>query len=775
MITVLHALLLASTIACQQGERREARGEVAVMLPLRPTPIPTPDTDVRSAQVELAEGRAALASRIVMPVLRKPDRRTPEAVLVAARAAAQWGGWMLVKSVLAYEPWLGTRFAGEGLELLAKSALELDDAPQARAHAEAALAVPAEPAARAVRLVLLARALDRLDQRDSAAATYRRAANALPVAREWLLLRAAGATEDARARERMYASLRIPAVKARVAFTEAQTLERFGMDLAAAAAYDKLGDIPSAYRLRLSSDYNAAQRSGVLAGLLGYIQRDARGENLARALEVLDASFPSLDATSQLLVARSAAAGGQSARAATGFAAVPATMRTDADVIAWARALIATGKAAEAAKLVAARRFAASAAPEAAYVRALAQVRSGKTAAARGALQRLIATHTSTRSAADARYLLADLETDAGRESRARDLFDAACRAKTAGAYSDESCFRAGTLSFVAGDARRAATAFDELRRRFPNSADAVASLYWAGRAHDKAGNGAVARERWTAVTEREPLSYYASLAARRLGTTRWTPSPVQLQRSPLFQSAMTRAAVLEHLGMETEEKYEYQGIESEGATSPAIALSAGAALIDRGEAPRAIRLGWKTLAAARAARAARDSTGTVDERAYGLVYPVLHDVELIARARSHNIDPALVAAVIRQESSWNPDAVSRAGARGLMQVMPSVGEAIARSRGYPMWDPALLFDPDVSLELGTAHLGAALSAYSDLPRALAAYNAGASRVKRWGRRPGTRDPEMFVERIPFVETRDYVRIVMRNIEMYRALHGLDR
>jgi soluble lytic murein transglycosylase len=154
-------------------------------------------------------------------------------------------------------------------------------------------------------------------------------------------------------------------------------------------------------------------------------------------------------------------------------------------------------------------------------------------------------------------------------------------------------------------------------------------------------------------------------------------------------------------------------------------------------------------------------------------VYPVFHELELIARARQNRLDPALVAAVIRQESSWNPRALSRAGARGLMQIMPSVGEAIARSKGYPIWDPALLFDPDVSLELGTSHLRAALSQYSSLPRALAAYNAGGSRVNRWSRRAGVSDPELFVERIPFVETRDYVRIVMRNAEIYRALHGL--
>ena len=90
------------------------------------------------------------------------------------------------------------------------------------------------------------------------------------------------------------------------------------------------------------------------------------------------------------------------------------------------------------------------------------------------------------------------------------------------------------------------------------------------------------------------------------------------------------------------------------------------------------------------------------------------------------------------------------------------------------MWDPAMLFDPELNMELGTAHLRAALSSQS-LPRALAAYNAGQSRVRRWSQRSGVDDPEIFIERIPFAETRDYVRIVLRNVEMYRALYGLRR
>jgi soluble lytic murein transglycosylase len=84
-----------------------------------------------------------------------------------------------------------------------------------------------------------------------------------------------------------------------------------------------------------------------------------------------------------------------------------------------------------------------------------------------------------------------------------------------------------------------------------------------------------------------------------------------------------------------------------------------------------------------------------------------------------------------------------------------------------------LLYDPDVNLQLGSAHLAAESQAYADPTRVLAAYNAGNSRVDRWSKKTGTDDAELFAEQIPFVETRDYVRAVLRNREIYRVLYGL--
>jgi soluble lytic murein transglycosylase len=102
---------------------------------------------------------------------------------------------------------------------------------------------------------------------------------------------------------------------------------------------------------------------------------------------------------------------------------------------------------------------------------------------------------------------------------------------------------------------------------------------------------------------------------------------------------------------------------------------------------------------------------------------------------------------------------------------MPSVGKRIARAEDLSEWETKLLYQPDVNLQIGVTHLKAFTAHYDHPVRALAAYNAGAGRVARWSRMRGTGDPELFVERIPYSETQHYVKVVLRNWEMYRVLY----
>ena len=212
---------------------------------------------------------------------------------------------------------------------------------------------------------------------------------------------------------------------------------------------------------------------------------------------------------------------------------------------------------------------------------------------------------------------------------------------------------------------------------------------------------------------------------------------------------------------MDVEARFEYDALDEARQRLRRQRLAAhGNALIQRGQSSRAVRL---------ARRLRRD--GHRDARTYRLLYPLFDRDELALAAKTNALDPVLVAALIRQESSFNPRAVSVAGARGLMQVLPAVGEEVSHSLGYPVWNTALLFDPDANLQLGTAHLATFIKQHGAMPRVLAAYNAGGSRVTRWVTKAGAADPELFAERIPFAETRDYVRLVQRNAEVYRELY----
>jgi soluble lytic murein transglycosylase len=278
------------------------------------------------------------------------------------------------------------------------------------------------------------------------------------------------------------------------------------------------------------------------------------------------------------------------------------------------------------------------------------------------------------------------------------------------------------------------------------------------------AGDSVKAHARWRKATVGDPTSYYASLAARRLGLEAWTPTQAvdTFMPVPDADSVVLRAALLARLGMTAESRWEYDRLTRASEASTERMLAVANALRSEGLASQAIQLARKALA----------KGAPADARTYRLVYPVVHQDALLAEAAEQQLDPSFVAALIRQESMFNPSATSPAGARGLMQVMPDLGGKLAGSLGYPVWDPVLLYQPDVSLQLGSYHLQELAVRYTEPSHVLAAYNAGASRVERWAKRTGVDDPEVFAERIPFVETRGYVRVIYRNQELYRSLYA---
>jgi soluble lytic murein transglycosylase len=373
-------------------------------------------------------------------------------------------------------------------------------------------------------------------------------------------------------------------------------------------------------------------------------------------------------------------------------------------------------------------------------------------------------------AAGNALYLLGDLALDANLPDSARALFRRLADLYPQNEFAERAALVAPLIAYARGQHQLAARELDAAVASGVLAGFAAdAGRYWAARATEGAGDRDGAASRYAALLERGPENYYALRAAARMGVAPWRfgASRVDSSATP---PALQRAAWLEAIGLDAEARLELDAAAAE-ATTPTAMLELAAALLRADHPARASRLALRAIQAG----APRDGL------TLRLLYPLPYAASLTSTARAAGLDPWLAAAVIRQESGFDPRAVSAVGARGLMQVMPANGPSLARAIGLDDWDPALLFVPDVNLAMGTRHLAEGLERHPELERALAAYNAGGSRVERWNRTlldggtaDSTFDVELYVERIPYLETRGYVRNILVNREMYRLLYEVD-
>lgn len=286
-------------------------------------------------------------------------------------------------------------------------------------------------------------------------------------------------------------------------------------------------------------------------------------------------------------------------------------------------------------------------------------------------------------------------------------------------------------------------------------------AAYWAGRAAEAAKDEAASRE-WFTRAARFVTPYYAQLAASRLDVHDW-PLPADPQPS---QDDHRRLA----------------GRELAGAAR--LMIEAGA---DEHLRAFFIRLndivdspGERVLVARLAAKGRREDLGVIVARRAERDSVTLVEAgwPLPSIAATSSPEPALVLALIRQESNFHREAVSSVGARGWMQLMPATAKQVAKAIKVT-FTPGKLNDPEYNVRLGRAYLDDLLETFEgSYILALAAYNAGPSRSKRWVRdygdpREANVDVIDWIESIPFNETRNYVQRVMESVPIYRRRLGL--
>jgi soluble lytic murein transglycosylase len=368
---------------------------------------------------------------------------------------------------------------------------------------------------------------------------------------------------------------------------------------------------------------------------------------------------------------------------------------------------------------------------------------------------------------AQALFLAAGTRHEAGDLARARQLYERLISEYAGRPQMGLALMRVAGIAFHEGRFADAAATWDRYRARYPRGTHALEATYWAGRAREAAGDSAGAAELYRIARAADRQSYYALRASQRLGTAFW---PIPMSAAPADDAAAARRVavwmrgidLLRDAGFHDDASAEADRVVGAAGADRATRYALAEALIERGYSQRAIRIGLGL-----------QGSGTPDLRVLRILYPFPYRTLITEEARDRGFDPFVASALIRQESMFEARITSPAGARGLMQIMPATGRGLADAAGIGDWDGELLYQPEINVHLGTRYVAQHLQNYDNsLPSVFSAYNAGAHRVEMWKAFPEYSDEELFTERIPFRETRDYVKILTRNHAIYRGLYG---
>ncbi len=333
--------------------------------------------------------------------------------------------------------------------------------------------------------------------------------------------------------------------------------------------------------------------------------------------------------------------------------------------------------------------------------------------------------------------------------------------------FRNDAAWRLGWIRYLASDYASARTRFHDLARRRGTYRPAAA--FWEARAAEKLKDATAARRLYRRVLRKDPESYYAVLAARRLAELGVTvPDPSPPKRSGQEPGApqlgaraglhLARARALARLGLNRLAHPELDRVRRHAKRTAGVRLLLMREYARSHAHHRSLSLALQSPASPETLR---------------LRYPLAYWDTVRRHAADNGLDPYLVLSLMRKESRFKPQAVSPADAFGLMQLIRETAGSEASKMGLPEPETRQLFDPELNIKLGTHHLKGLLEHYAgSRARALAAYNAGKEAVARWTRDLASGDDMEFIERISYRETRLYVKAVLRNYHAYRTLYG---
>lgn len=416
---------------------------------------------------------------------------------------------------------------------------------------------------------------------------------------------------------------------------------------------------------------------------------------------------------------------------------------------------------------------------------------------------RLVSDYPESEWADDALYLIGNIYRDANDRENTVKFYDRLSEEFPSSSFADSAIWWKAWFQYLAGDYGKSEQTLRTLTVRYPRSFLVSQAVYWQGRACERRGDPRAAADRYRRVNKRSPYTYYGYLAAERLslieresgtsaepvsatdgadadtadgepdpgwfddeGPPVWTDEALQvLAADPGFRKVLE----LMHLEMKEEAASELWALQQGARNRRGTLLGLSKTFFELGDYYRSFLL----VARNYEKRLEGPAAGTPRDL-WLLAYPQGYWGPIVSQARAYGQDPYFIAAIIRQESHFQADALSPAGARGLMQVMPSTGEWAARMIRLEGYGDGKLYDVDMNVRLGTWYVSRLMNRYHDDPfLAAAAYNAGPVAVSSWLEKYGASvEKDELVELIPYTETRWYVKRVLTNYAEYRRIYA---
>jgi soluble lytic murein transglycosylase len=311
---------------------------------------------------------------------------------------------------------------------------------------------------------------------------------------------------------------------------------------------------------------------------------------------------------------------------------------------------------------------------------------------------------------------------------------------------------------------------FDRYIRTYPDGDWKTNSLFWSAKIYDKQGNTRMRDAKAAQIVAEYPYSYYAYRAkelwkatAAPLTDVRTFPDIDTLPEDAAFNTVRA----LQDVGLHRAAAREMKTLASKYPDNAAVQFTLADVYVRGGEPFKANGVLQRSFR-----HFVRHGGANIPRRFWEILYPLPYLETFTQQARARNLDPYLLASITRQESAFEPTTVSNAGAVGLMQIMPQEASRIATAGGLGEITREDLFDPRTNIAVGAAEFSQKLAHWKgNQVLAIASYNAGESAVGTWIETTPLDDIDLFIEAIPYAETRLYVKTVTRNRNEYRRIY----